>query len=148
MNDDHISSILGLRPLEEAKKDLTLQTDEKEEILPIQFENPSDDETIQDIEFARENVKDIINQGDEALKKLITLASDSESPRAFEVVSTIMKTLLEANKDFVDISHKRKYAKEEVMRPQKESQTNITNNNLILSTADLLNMIKGNSLDK
>jgi hypothetical protein len=49
-----------------------------------------------------------------------------------------MKTLLEANKDFVEISTKKRYAKEE-----QAPQTQVTNNNLIVSTADLLKMIKG-----
>jgi hypothetical protein len=55
-----------------------------------------------------------------------------------------MKTLLDANKDFVEMSMKKKYAKEEILNPKEEqATTNVTNNNLILSTADLLAMIKG-----
>jgi len=54
-----------------------------------------------------------------------------------------MKTMLDANKDYADISSKKKYAKEEVNGPKEAAQTNVTNNNLILSTADLLKMMKG-----
>jgi hypothetical protein len=74
---------------------------------------------------------------------MISLAKQSESPRAFEVASTLMKTLLDANKDFVEISTKKKYAIEEKNGPKEAAQTNVTNNNLILSTADLLKMLKG-----
>jgi hypothetical protein len=52
-----------------------------------------------------------------------------------------MKTLLDANKDYVEMSTKRRYAKEE--DPSADKSTNVTNNNLIVSTADLLKMIKG-----
>jgi hypothetical protein len=99
---------------------------------------------VRDIELARSNIKNIIEQGDESLNELINLAKQSESPRAFEVVSSMMNTLLHANKDFVEMSMKKKYAKEEILNPKEEqAATNVTNNNLILSTTDLLKMLKG-----
>jgi hypothetical protein len=58
-----------------------------------------------------------------------------------------MKTLLDANKDYADISTKRKFAKEEINGPKEAAQTNVTNNNLIVSTSDLLRMIKGEPED-
>lgn len=142
MNDDKLSEALGLRPLLEAKKDELPMVVEEIEVLPVQV-TVEEDDTIRDIEQARGNIKNIIEQGDDALKEMISLAKQSESPRAFEVASTLMKTLLDANKDFVEMSTKKKYAKEELMGPKEAAQTNITNNNLILSTADLLKMIKG-----
>jgi len=143
MNDDALSKSLGLRPLEEAKKeDLPVIVEEEKEILPVE-PNTLADENILDIEKARGNIKNIIEQGDDALKEMMELAKQSESPRAFEVASTLMKTLLDANKDFVDMSTKKKYAIEEKNGPKETAQTNVTNNNLILSTADLLKMIKG-----
>jgi hypothetical protein len=41
------------------------------------------------------------------------------------------------------MSMKKKYAKEEITKPKEAAQTNVTNNNLIVSTAGLLKMIKG-----
>ena len=146
MSDDKIASTLGLVPLEKIKE----QTDEKE--LPVAQEQEKvnlpatqassvSDDTVKDIEQARSNIQNIIEQGDEALAEMIELAKQSESPRAFEVASTLMKTLLDANKDFVEMSHKKKFAKEEIDGPKQE--TNVTNNNLIVSTTDLLKMLKG-----
>jgi hypothetical protein len=144
MSNDKISELLGLRPLEEAKKEeLPIVVDESPQLPSIDVSDIEEDETIKDIEQARGNIKNIIEQGDDALKEMICLAKQSESPRAFEVASTLMKTLLDANKDFVEMSTKKKYAIEEKMGPKEAAQTNITNNNLILSTADLLKMIKG-----
>jgi len=146
---DPIEQALGLRPMNE------LSTEEEQQNVPVKVEeenptevavtSPEDDETIQDIELARANIKNIIKKGDESLSELIELAKQSESPRAFEVSANMMKTLLDANRDFVEMSTKRKYAKEELMNPKEEepATTNVTNNNLILSTADLLAMIKG-----
>jgi len=153
MSNDHIEKVLGIRPIEEALDDTQLDSADEPDDLPtvigdtkgeVATVNPETDETIQDIELARSNIKNIIEQGDESLKEMINLAKQSESPRAFEVASGLMKTLLDANKDFVEISTKKKYAKEEILNPKEEQATaNVTNNNLILSTTDLLKMLKG-----
>jgi hypothetical protein len=141
---DKIADVLGLRPLEELRNEnLPEEINHEEimhEIVPV---NPDDNETIKDIEQARANIKNIIEQGDDALKEMIALAKQSESARAFEVASNLMKTLLDANKDFVDMSMKKKYTKDELNGPKEAAQTNVTNNNLIISTADLLKMMKG-----
>ena len=102
MSDDILSKALGLRPLEEAKKEELPAIVEDEETLPTET-NTLADENIVDIEKARKNIQNIIEQGDDALKEMMDLAKQSESPRAFEVASTLMKTLLDANKDFVDM---------------------------------------------
>ena len=143
MSKDQISKALGLTPLSEIEEEIkSVQEIETNEVENIEkFDPPAvvDNENLNDLELARANVKNIIELGDDAVKEMVEIAKQSESPRAFEVVSTLMKTLLDANKDYVDISTKKKYAQEE--QPQQE--TNITNNNLIVSTADLLKMLKG-----
>lgn len=104
-----------------------------------------DDENLKDIETVRQNIANVIDIGKEAMEEMLEIAKQSEQPRAFEVVSTLMKTLLDANKDYADISSKKKYAKEELLGPKQAAQTNVTNNNLIVSTADLLKMLKGDA---
>jgi hypothetical protein len=145
MGDDKIASALGLKPLsealdkhEETSTELVIQ--EHTVAVPAIVE---DNETIQDIEQARSNIKNIITHGDDALKEMMSLAKQSESPRAFEVASTLMKTLLDANKDFVEMSMKKKYEVDAMNAPKEAAQTNVVNNNLILSTSDLLKMLKG-----
>lgn len=145
MSDDKIANALGLKPLAEVLDEKTetsteIVVQEPIDIVPVIAEN---NETIQDIEQARSNIKNIITHGDDALKEMMSLAKQSESPRAFEVASTLMKTLLDANKDFVEMSMKKKYAVDEVNGPKEAAQTNVVNNNLILSTTDLLKMLKG-----
>lgn len=54
-----------------------------------------------DYNYARENLYEIIENGSNALNDLVEIAKASEHPRAFEVVSTLMKTLTEANKDLL-----------------------------------------------
>lgn len=142
MSEEKILSSLGLRPIEEATKETDAQLpantfDADQSQLPANIDTNAE-ENLKDIELAKRNIENIISLGDESVKEMVEIAKQSESPRAFEVVSTLMKTLLDANKDFVEMSTKKRYAKEE-----HKAETNITNNNLILSTADLLKMIKG-----
>lgn len=143
MNNDKIAENLGMRPLAEIR-------DGEQENLPgeiIEHQVPAevtetDDENLRDLATVRKNIEDVIATGNEAMKEMLSIAKQSEQARAFEVVSTLMKTMLDANKDFADISTKKKFAEEEVNAPKEAAQTNVTNNNLIVSTADLLKMLK------
>ena len=143
MSKDIIAENLGLRPLSEIEE----STEEtlpavQQDLFPVELE-ANDKENIQDIELARQNVRNIIDLGDDAVREMVEIAKQSESPRAFEVVSTLMKTLLDANKEYVEISSKKKYAKEET---GEKPASQVTNNNLIVSsTADLLKMMKGDT---
>ena len=150
MSEEKIAEALGLKPLsvvnEESNTEIVETEDVKGEIveyadddLPLQ-KSETNDENIKDIDFAKDNIKHIIESGDVSLTELIAIAKQSESPRAFEVVSTMMKTLIDANKEYVEMSTRKKYAQED---GPAATQNNVTNNNLILSTADLLKMIKG-----
>jgi len=147
-----IEKSLGLRPIEESlENDVDTDVESDSDAVPAIVEGATmevanvseqDDETLSDIELARSNIRNIIQQGDGSLEEMIAIAKQSESPRAFEVAANLMKTLLDANKDFVDVSMKKKYHKEEINGPKEAAQTNVTNNNLILSTKDLLEMLK------
>lgn len=100
-----------------------------------------DDDISKDYKYARENMYDVIERGTEALDYLLELAKASEHPRAFEVVSTLTKTLVDANKDLLEVQTKVKKLKEET---KEESPQNVTNALFVGSTADLQKLIKGN----
>ena len=150
---DKIAETLGIRDFEEIKSELEVlgpEEPEPEPSLPAHIEDrlpavmdEGAEENLADIELAKRNIENIINLGDDSVKEMVEIAKQSESPRAFEVVSTLMKTLLDANKDYVEMSTKKRYAREEA-NPSKQQ---VTNNNLIVSTADLLKMLKDGSDD-
>ena len=97
----------------------------------------SDDELDTDYQYARENFYNVIEKGTHALEDMIEVARASEHPRAYEVVSTIMKTLVDANKDLVQMSDKK------VEREAKVEKPGTVNNNLFVgSTADLQKVLK------
>ena len=147
MSEKTIASALGLRPLEELKKsepDIQIST----EILSYDVETNNkypdipepDKEVLEDLDYAKKNIMDIIEKGKDSLDELIAIAKQTESARAFEVASNIMKTMLDANKQLIDTSKEKKYEKTE--QPAQHT-TNVTNNNLVLSTSELLEMLKG-----
>ena len=70
---------------------------------------------------------------------MLDVAKASEHPRAYEVVSTIMKTLVDANKDLVSMSSKKQESEEQ----KSPSEKSVSNNNLFVgSTADLQKLLK------
>lgn len=107
----------------------------------IEHSNDSSKDIESDYIYARENLYGIIENGSNALNTLVAIANASESPRAFEVVGSLIKTLTDANKDLLDIQQKVKKLKEE--SPSNTSQ-NVTNNALFIgSTTDLQKLLKG-----
>jgi hypothetical protein len=101
--------------------------------------NPRDGDIDSDYRYARENLYSIIENGSNALDTLVAIANASESPRAFEVVGSLIKTLTDANKDLLDIQNKVKKLKEET---GKNETNNVTNALFVGSTAELQKLMK------
>ena len=108
---------------------------------PVKKELSPDAEN--DYKYARENIHDAIDKGSEALDYLLELAKQSEHPRAFEVVSTLTKTLVDANKDLLNIQKQIK----ELNKEERSDPQNVTNALFVGSTADLQKMLKGDNGD-
>ena len=102
------------------------------------------DEIDNDYKYARENLYGVIEKSTDALDNLIDLAKASEHPRAFEVVAQLTKTLVDDNKDLLDIQKKVKDLKRE---DKKENPKNVTNALFVGSTAELQKMISGRNDD-
>jgi len=137
MIKDEISNSLGLEPLQ------NLNEGEGELVVPKKTElaelNPVDDKVDRDYDYARTNFYNIIETGTEALEQMLDVAKASEHPRAYEVVSTIMKTLVDANKDLVSMSAKKQESEDE----KSPSEKTVSNNNLFVgSTAELQQLLK------
>jgi len=153
-----IDAALGLRPLEEIQeaevvKEMTPVVSQQEDPLPPVVVDDEvlpliDQEVVRDVEKARENILDLIDIGKDSLEELVTLAKQSEKARDFEVASGMIKTLLDANKQFVEAAEKKRDIHKENRKgdiPQGGAVTN--NNTLILSTVDALKMIRGEEIE-
>jgi gas vesicle protein len=114
----------------------------EESRVTVMNETPSTDNDIDDdYKYARENLKEIIDSAQQSIADLASIASTSESPRAYEVLSTMMKTIVDANKDLLDIHKSVKKLKED---NNTSAPKNVTNALFVGSTSDLMNLIKDN----
>jgi len=101
---------------------------------------PNDESIDADYEYARENLKLFIEQGKVAMENIIFLAKEGESPRAYEVVGQLIKTLSDTNKDLLDLGKKVKDLKSKKDDTQQPAQ-HITNALFVGSTAELQKLI-------
>lgn len=94
-----------------------------------------------DYDVTRKNLHNIIDCGKEALTHALSVAKQSEHPRAFEVVGGLMKQLADINQQLMDI-HQQKKKLEEPVKGQA-SNNKVTNNAIFVgSTSELNKMIK------
>lgn len=93
-----------------------------------------------DYEYSKRTYYDLIEKGQNALDDMIEVARNLEHPRAFEVVSGMIKNVSDVNDKLMDLNKKKKdYYKQEV----KQIEGTTTNNNLFVgSTTDLQRMLK------
>jgi hypothetical protein len=111
---------------------------------PKSIENPSkptggtfDAASFQkDYVFVQSNLKDLIGSGNVALEAALKVATESDSPRAFEVVAIMLKTMADLNNNVLDV-HKK--AKDTTGNKVEVKQTN--NSVFVGSTKDLQNLL-------
>ena len=104
-----------------------------QEVIEPSINNEVED----DYDYARKNLRDLIDSGMGDLNTVMDIARQSESPRAFEVATNLLKTLTDTNKDLLELAKKRKDLTQE-----KETK-NVTNALFVGSTAELQKMIQG-----
>lgn len=97
-----------------------------------------------DYKLVQENLKSLIGNGNLALESALKVATESDSPRAFEVVAILLKTMADLNNNVLDV-HKK--AKDTTGTKVELKQTN--NSVFVGSTKDLQNILnKERSTDK
>lgn len=98
----------------------------------------------EDYVLARETFRDLITKGNDALDGLATLAQQSESPRAYEVMATLIQTIAATTKDLFDLQKKTKDLMTGTADAKKLDETNITVDKAVFvgTTHDLLKDMK------
>ena len=95
-----------------------------------------------DYEFARDNLYNLVQRGNEALEGIISLAKEMEHPRAYEVASGLIKSVTDTTMELMKIQKEL-----QIMKGEKPSGNTTTHNNLYVgSTAELQAMLKGKDL--
>ena len=110
--------------------------------MGIKKMSDSSDNVDNDFEYARQTYHDILAKGSAALDDMMEVARSTEHPRAFEVLSTLMKTMSDVNGDLLSL-HKKK--KDLTKTDYPVATTGITTNNLFLgSTVELQKLLLDN----
>jgi len=98
-----------------------------------------EDKVDYDYDYSRATYYELIEKGKESLDLMIEVARESEHPRAFEVLSGMVKNISDVNDRLMDLNKKQK----EIKTPDKNETRQITNNNVFLgSTSDLQRLLK------
>lgn len=127
--NENLSDIFDIEPIEIKQKTST-------EVVTIESGNDIDIDT----DFARKNIKQLIETGSKSFEELTTVANQSESPRAYEVLATMMKSLSDMNKDLLELQKRKRE-----LQPKESTQNlNIDKAVFVGSTAELVKMIKSN----
>jgi len=128
MSNEKISKALHI------SLDPTTEKDNSKQIVK-QIQVEKKDGIDEDFDIARSNMLELIGNGKDAMDGIMKVALETDSPRAYEVASLMLKTISELNKDLLVLHEKTRGAK-------KEKVTNITNNSIYVgSTTDLQNLI-------
>lgn len=93
-----------------------------------------------DYEYSRDTLFDLINKGRNALEDMIEVARESEHPRAFEVLSGLIKNVADVNDKLMDLNKKHKEFNKKEEKPAVGGNT--TNNLFVGSTTDLQRMLQ------
>ena len=124
----NLSELFDVEPIKEESKIETLPA-------VVDYADPVN----ADAEFARDNIRELVTQGNQAVNELMLIARDGQHPRAFEVLSGLMKNLADMNKDLLEIQKRKKD-----LAPKAESQNNLNIDKAVFvgSTAQLVKMLK------
>jgi hypothetical protein len=96
-----------------------------------------------DFDFSRDQYYKLVEKGEEAIELMLELARESEHPRAFEVLSNMIKANAEIADRLMDLQRKRKDVLRVDNKPDSTPQLGVTNHNLFVgSTKDLAKMIE------
>ena len=108
------------------------------EIIPSQTKSSSD-HLKSDYEYTRGNLYSMIEKGQEAINGILELAQETESPRAYEVVGQLIKSVSDTTDKLLDLQKKIKDIEE---NSTMKGPTNVTNALFIGSTAELSKLLK------
>jgi hypothetical protein len=137
MNDLNktLSEVFDVMPIEDSKK-------EKLPTVSVKYNDPDLKQDLTDAyQQSKENLQEIIDAGKDAMEELRQIASAGQHPRAFEVYGTLLKNMVDANKELLSIQKQMREMDENAKKDK--GGTNIDKAIFIGSTAELNKLIKG-----
>lgn len=124
-----IDDALGLNPL-------PMVVDENENLPAIAGDIESVEE---DLSTVRDNLSNAIGVSQQAVQDMLSIAQQSQHPKAYEVLNAVIKTYADISMGLADLQMK----KQRIMSKQPTSDAQTVNNNLFVgSTAELQKMLE------
>ena len=144
---DHLDEIFGIDTGEKVEE---VEETPKQEIIPAEEHSPAiveEDERDRDIDFdyelSRETHRDLLDQGQEALTKLLKVAEESQHPRAYEVAGQMLKNLSDMTDKLMALHEKRKKLEADAKKNnQMAGGVSVDKAVFVGTTSDLLKEIK------
>jgi hypothetical protein len=97
-----------------------------------------------DTEYARKNIRNLIDKGNIAVDNLLHVSKESEHPRAYEVVAGLMKTMADLNKDLLELQKRKKDLQPQLDNASNRGNITVEKAVFVGSTAELLKQIREN----
>ena len=89
-----------------------------------------------DYDFSRDQYHNLVSKGNDALDELLSVAKESESPRAYEVAAQLIRNLSDTTKELLELQK----AKKEIEKETKDPRT-VNNSLFIGSTKELQDLL-------
>jgi hypothetical protein len=116
--------------------------EQKKEKLPtvsVRYNKPDIEEDLTDAyQQSKENLQGIIDQGKDAMEEILQIAKAGQHPRAFEVYGTLLKNMVDANKELLGIQKQMR----DMDKKKEVTNTNIDKAIFVGSTTDLQKYLK------
>lgn len=124
--------------------DVTPVEQESKPLVPVIKDTPVDgpdlkNDLVDAYEQTKSNLQDLIDNGKDAMEELRQIASAGQHPRAFEVYATLMKNVVDANKELLAVQKQMRT----MDGKQQNGETKIDKAIFVGSTAELNKLLKG-----
>ena len=114
----------------------------KKETLPIKVgEQELEEDLVDAYEQTKTNLQDLIDQGKSAMDEILEIAKAGQHPRAFEVYGTLLKNVVDANKELLAVQ---KQMRDMDKKSVPSGSTTIDKAIFVGSTSELSKFIKSN----
>lgn len=131
--NEKLSELFNVAPIE-----MQEENENKNEIIIPDNGDPVESDT----DFARKNIRQLIEKGNKAIDEILLVSKNSEHPRAYEVAGALIKSIADLNKDLLELQKRKKDL-------QISAKGNSSNNNMSIdkavfvgSTSELMKILK------
>lgn len=111
-------------------------------------DKPTEQDVMDDFNFARETITDLIKKGMTVLNGSIAVANESQHPRAFEVTSNIMRQVSDLSKDLLELQQTLKKIEADGDKTTPYSEGGDVHNHIHVGTTDNLGKVLSEMEDR